>query len=481
MHPIPQNAEHEISRRRRTLILVNACVLTFMATLDGSIVNVALPVVAHAFAVGIDAVQWVVTSYLLTISAVLLVWGRLSDLHGRKRFFAAGLAIFTLGSFLCGLSANLFELVLARVLQAVGASMGMALVQGIVTAIFPPNERGKALGFVGTVVAVGSLLGPSLGGLIVVAAGWRAIFFVNVPVGIAGVILTLVVMPESKARADGSPFDVAGAVLLALAIIGSFGGMLSIQEGVFPPEAGLAAIAAAVALFALFIRVERSRAAPLVEGVLFRNPIFTFGIVAAWMSYVAMFAYVFLMPFYLQSYRHFSVLETGMLMSLYPVVTAVLAPLFGALSDRITYRPLTIAGLLVNAIVLAAIAGLGPSSSTTVIGLLIALLGVGGAAFQAPNNSSVMGAVPRDRLGIAGSLNSFFRNLGMVSGTTLAVSLFTAVTRARIDASGATAIDSAVFLHGFRAVALCAAAVALAGAAASAVRGRFSAAGGARS
>jgi MFS family permease len=169
------------------------------------------------------------------------------------------------------------------------------------------------------------------------------------------------------------------------------------------------------------------------------------------------------MPFYLQTVRGMGALHAGALMSLYPAVTAFLAPAAGALSDRITYRPLTIAGLLLNAAGLALLATLGPSTSLVAVGAIIVTLGVGGAFFQSPNNSSVMGSVPRERLGIAGSLNSFFRNLGMVSGTTLAVSLFTFTTKSGIDRVASGSMDASLFLSGFRVVVLVAAGFALAG------------------
>jgi EmrB/QacA subfamily drug resistance transporter len=442
-------------------VLINACVITFMGTLDGSIVNIALPTIAGSFSVGIAAVQWVVTSYLIVASALLLVWGRLSDIHGRRRFFAAGLAIFTIGSLLCGLSNSLPALVASRVLQAIGSSMSMALVQGIVTSTFPPTERGKALGYIGAVVAIGSLVGPSLGGILVQAAGWRSIFFVNVPIGVLGVILTFAVMPESKS-ANAGRFDSLGATLFFFAISAFFGGLLAFQEGVLSAGVSMGIMALGIAFLLAFLRTER-RPDPLVDPDIFKNRVFKLGVIESCLSYMAMFSYTFFMPFYLQSARGLTVLQAGAMMSIYPVATAVLAPLAGSLSDRITYRPLAIAGQLMNGIGLALLATLGGGSPLVLVGANILLLGIGGACFQSPNNSSVMGSVPRERLGIAGSLNSFFRNLGMVAGTTLAVSLFSFATKAGIDEISAGKVDAALFLSGFRVVVLVASALAFAG------------------
>jgi MFS family permease len=367
----------------------------------------------------------------------------------------------------------------------------MALVQGIVTSTFPPEERGKALGFIGSVVAIGSLVGPSLGGLLVAMAGWRSIFFINVPIGLGGVVLTFAVMPESagsgvavmpesagsgvaimpesdgsragrvRIAGDGKAFNWGGALLFVLSISALFVAMLAYQDGLLPAPSALGIAVLAFVLFFAFLRAEK-RPSPLVDRSLFRSRVFTMGVIDSCLSYVAMFSYTFFMPFYLQGVRGMSVLGAGALMSVYPLVTGVLAPLAGSLSDRITYRPLTIAGLLCNASGLALLATLGPGTPLYAIGAVIVLLGAGVAMFQSPNNSSVMGSVPRDRLGIAGSLNAFFRNLGMVTGTTLSVSLFSFVTKARMDSVSSGALDGAVFLGGFRVVVLAAAGFALA-------------------
>ena len=452
--------EQEMTKGRRTIILVNALILTLMATLDGSIVNIALPEISKALGVGIESVQWVVSSYLITIAATLLIWGRLADLRGRKRFFAAGLGIFTLGSLLSGLSGNLTFLVMSRILQALGASMAMGLVQGIVTSIFPPKERGKALGYTGAVVSIGSLLGPSLGGVLVHFAGWPSIFFVNVPIGIIGVILTFAVMPESK-RQEGD-FDWPGAGIFATLVVIFFVWLLAWQEGKASTLAMFGVPTLSILLLVLFLAVERRRKHPLIDGSIFASPVFTLGIVAAWFSFVAMFSYILFMPFYLQGVRGLSPLYAGLLLSINPIVTSVLSPLSGSLSDRYGFLPFTVGGLALTALGLIFLTTLGPASSLVEIGAIIALLGIGAGAFGSPNNSSMMGTVPRERLGVAGSMIALFRNLGMVSGTTFAVAIFSFTTRSDINQLTA-GFDSATFMAGFRFVVGAAAAMALAG------------------
>ncbi len=458
-----------LSSTKRTLTLLNTLILTLMANIDASIVNIALPNISKSFHAGINDVQWVVSSYLITISAVILVWGRLADLHGRKRFFAAGLGIFTLGSLMCGMADNLPFLVAARVVQAVGASMGMALVQAIVTSIYPPEERGKALGYIGSTVAIGSLLGPGLGGLLVHFFSWPAIFFVNVPIGIAGVILTLAVMPESPAQSGD--FDWPGSLLFIGLVVLFFSWLLLWQEGLAPVWLMIAAPVLSVVLLAVFLVVERKRKHPLIDETLFASKTFSLGVTASWFSYVAMFGYVLFMPFYLQNVLGLSAWQAGLLLSVYPLVLAVAAPLSGRYSDRFGVQLFTVGGLGVTAVGLGLVATLGPGSPLGEVGLLIGLLGLGTALFQSPNNSSVMGAAPRHRLGIAGSVNSFFRNLGMVSGAAFAVAIFSVTTNT--GTTGLAGItDKGLFMSGFRVVLLAMGGAALAGALVSLVRNK---------
>lgn len=462
--------KHELTKTRRNLILMTACISTFMATLDGSIVNISLPVISEYFSASINTVQWIVTAYLLTITAILLIWGKISDIYGRKYLFAAGLAVFTIGSVLCGLSGSLAMLVFARILQAIGASITMALVQGIVTSIFPATERGKALGVVGTVVAIGGLVGPSLGGLLVHSAGWRSIFFINIPFGTIGVILTLLLLPETDVKASNRVFDVKGSIIFILAITLLFIGLLSLTDSLVSQNVMLAMIFTAIILFAVFIRYEKRQANPLLDLDLFKNATFSISLMTAYISYLSMFAYIFFMPFYLQYVLGLNILTAGLLMSVYPITTGILSPISGWISDQKSQIPLTLIGLALNTGALAMLAFMNETSPTLQVASLIMMLAVGSALFQAPNNSYIMGSVSRDKLGVAGSITALFRNVGMVSGTTFSVMLFIFVTRMGISNMTGAGFDSALFLKGFRVVMLSASAVSFMGVAISAYR-----------
>ncbi|MGE5628346.1 MAG: MFS transporter [Solirubrobacterales bacterium] len=441
------------TKLKRNLVLINACISTFMATVDGSIVNISLPVISGFFSVNINQVQWVVTSYLIAISALLLIWGRISDLYGRKKLFAGGMAVFVLGSIMCGMSQSFQYLVFSRVVQAIGASIMMALAQGIVTSIFPSNERGKALGMIGMVVALGSLVGPTLGGFLINFFGWRSIFFINIPFGIGGLFLTFLVMPDNEELPEVKIFDYKGTLIFIAAILLLFISLLSMQEGNISVTIMIFMLLAALLLSAGFIFYESKTEYPLVNLDLFKNRIFSIGLFCAYLSFCSMFAYTFFMPFYLQYAFKLNVIHAGLMMSLYPITMAMVAPISGRLSDKISYRPLTILGLIINTMALALMSTLNTGSSKIFIGVLIVLLGAGGSIFQSPNNSSVMGAVPRHKLGTAGSINAFFRNIGMVSGTTIAVLIYTAVTKSGIE-NITTSFDSTVFLKGFKVVML---------------------------
>lgn len=451
-----RNINTEYTKLKRNLVLINACMATFMATVDGSIVNIILPVVSGAFSVTISQVQWVITAYLLCISSLLLVWGKLSDIYGRKHLFAAGMVIFTLGSAACGFAASFGFLVISRVVQALGASIMMALTQGIVTEVFPAKERGKALGFIGMVVAMGSLAGPSLGGILVHSFSWQAVFFINVPFGILGVAMTYLVMPENRRLSAGKAFDGRGAALFVGIILLAFLSLLNLQEGSITALTAGLMLAAAAFLVIVFLGWERKTQSPLLDLSLFDSGIFSIGLSCAYLSFCAMFAYNFFMPFYLQYAAGMTVLQAGIMMSLFPMTMALVAPVSGMLSDRISYKPITVVGLSVSTLSLFLMSGFDAGTDRVAVGLCIVLLGAGSSIFQSPNNSSVMGSVARDKLGTAGSMTAFFRNFGMVSGTTLSVIIFSLVTNLGIDSITGSAGTVQLFLKGYQVVFLCA-------------------------
>ncbi|HSD21740.1 MAG TPA: MFS transporter [Anaeromyxobacter sp.] len=376
---------------------------TVMATLDGNIVNVALPTLARELGAEVGPLQWVVNAYLVAISATLVPLGRLGDRLGHRALYSAGLAVFTAGSALCGLAGGLGGLVAARVVQALGASAMMAIGPAIITAAFPPGMRGRALGSVGTVVALGLTAGPPLGGLILSHLSWRWIFYVNVPVGIAGAAWALRVLRRGGGAAGG----------------------------------------------------------PLLDVALFRIPVFSWGLVAGLLSYAAMFSQTFLTPFFLARVLSLRPGTLGLVLAAVPVAISVASPLSGWIADRFGSRGLSALGMVLVAGGLVALSFAHADGGTGSFAARLALCGAGMGLFQAPNNALVMGALPRDRLGSGGGLLATARNAGMAAGVALSGALF--ALRAGPSASGGAFLEGyALALRAGAVLAVLAAAASLA-------------------
>ncbi|MED4957435.1 MFS transporter [Paenibacillus macerans] len=416
--PVSYQEDPQI-QKRRWLILVVLNLFTFMSTLDGSIVNIALPVIAKRLDLQVAEAEWVVTAYLLMICAAILFFGKLGDIVGKIKVFKWGMIIFTVGSLLCGFSSSLTMLVGSRLIQALGASLTMANSQGIITDIFPANERGRALGLIGTFVSLGSIAGPSLGGVIVSALGWEYIFWVNIPVGLIAIVLGWRTLPGDRTKLRVK-IDKAGSLLFPLFILALFSGLLLGQQIGYRDPRIIAALIIAAVVFIIFLWIETRKSEPMLQLSLFKNPLFSLSILCGFLVFVANFCFNIIAPFYTQSILNLSPSQAGLLMMLFPIVMVIVAPLSGALSDKIGSELLTFAGLIVMVVAQVGLAGLHGSSPIFLVGVWIAMLGLGSGLFQSPNNSLVMSKVPRTQLGIAGSINSLVRNIGMVVGITVA-------------------------------------------------------------
>lgn len=450
----------------RWYVLTAVSIGTFMATLDSSIVNVALPTISHQLHSDLSTLQWVVSAYLLTISSLLPVFGRLADLLGRKKVYSLGFLIFTLGSALCGLAQNIWFLIATRVLQAVGAAMLMSNSSAIITATFPPRERGKALGLTGTVVALGSLTGPALGGLLIGLANWRSIFYINVPIGIIGYAAAFLILPTDDPRKNSERFDSAGALTFTLGMISILLGINNGESWGWTSPAVLLSLFVGMVLLILFILIEHKVEHPMINLSLFRNRPFLIGNLSGFLCFVAMFANNMLLPFYLQRILSYTPSQVGLMLMVFPVVMAIVAPISGYTSDKYGPVILTTGGLVITGLGFFYFSRLPATAHyyQVIPGLL--LMGLGSGMFQSPNNSSVMSSVHPQKLGIAGGINSLVRNLGMVTGIALSVSLF--------EAWGGVSIPKpdqiVLFMSAYHSVMLVAMAIALLAAAISANR-----------
>lgn len=400
---------------RGWLVLSAVSVGTFMATLNTSIVNISLPVIAGDFGTGVSDVEWVVISYLLATGTLLLTFGRLGEVAGYRRVYLSGLALFTAAGTLCGLSGGLGSMVVLRALQGVGAAAVQAVGPAIVTAAFPPSRLGRALGVNAMSVSFGLALGPTLGGFIAEWLSWRWIFFLNLPIGLAGIPWTWRILPRAGGGAD-QRFDPAGALLA--------GGMLlclllALAEGggwgwASPFTLGLFALAAAFA--AAFVAVELRSPQPLFDLRLFAIRAFSAGNLSLLVTFVALLSATFLMPFFLQRGQGLSALQAGLLMTPLSLTTLVVSPFSGALSDRIGGRLLASAGLACAALGLFLLTRLdGDSGGWEVVWRLV-VIGFGMGLFNSPNQSSILGSVPRPRLGTASGMIAQMRITGQMLG-----------------------------------------------------------------
>lgn len=411
-----ENTENQY--KNRGLILVNIVLLTFMACLDSSIVNVALPVMADKFSVGMSSISTVISTYLIAISATVLIFGRLGDIKGKVKIFIIGIAVFTIGSLLCAISSSLNLLVASRIIQAIGAAAFMATNQGIVTRAFPASERGRALGITGSFVALGTLVGPPLGGFIVDVASWEYIFLINIPIGIFAFIMALKVLPKDE-ESNNAKFDIKGAILFLISIISLFTALLAGEQIGFLKPVILASFAVAVVALILFIKIEGRVESPLLQLNIFKNKLFSLSIFCGFLLFVCMNCSNIIMPFYFQDIIKMSPSMTGLYLMTYPLILLVVSPISGYMSDKIGSEMLTFVGLVIFSAGCFLMATINQSFAPVRIIMFISLMAIGNGMFQSPNNSLIMSTVPRSRLGIAGSINALVRNLGLVVGVSV--------------------------------------------------------------
>jgi EmrB/QacA subfamily drug resistance transporter len=407
-----------IDYTKKWYIISAVAIGIFLATLDGSIVNIALPTLVKDLATDFSTVQWVVLSYLLTVTTLMLTIGRLADMFGRKKLYNSGYIIFTAGSVLCGLSPSIRYLIFFRVIQALGAAMIMALGPAIVTEAFPPHERGKALGITGSVVSIGIVVGPALGGIILSSLSWHWIFFVNLPVGIIGTLIVMKFIPHDKAKGR-QRFDFIGALLLFISLMSFLLGLSLSQSEKISRILIVALFLAWLVTLVLFIRVEAAKEFPMMDLSLFRNKMFSLSLCTGFLTFVCIAGALIILPFYLENILNYSPRTMGFLLGVVPIGIGIMSPVSGYLSDRFGTRLISLIGLFSIMIGYYAASTLNEQISSLGYILRFLPVGIGMGIFQSPNNSAIMGAAPRNRLGIASGLLASTRTLGQVTGVAL--------------------------------------------------------------
>ncbi len=396
---------------------------TFMSTLSAGIVNIALPTMAAEFQVSLESIQLVVSFYLLVLTCLLPVFGKLSDNYSRKWMYLGGFITFGVGALLGALSGSLPAMLLARGVQGVGSSAMMATSQALIAQVFHGPARGKAFGAIGAVVACGSLAGPAIGGALIQAFGWKSVFWICIPIAIIGVWRGVYLIPRFNAH-KRTKMDWPGACLYTAT---SFAFLLALNtaadRGWTNPYI-VGTFAVSLFLGIAFMRHAQTAKHPFFDIEIFQNRTILLGCIVAMLGYTALFTNSVLLPFYLTDIMHLDPVKIGLLIMPFPVTLAVASAVSGTLNAKWPTRILTTAGfgLILISTLMFACMGHAPSISYIILAQLI--MGAGSGTFQVPNNNTVVSAAPKGKLGLVASTNALCRNVGMILGIALSVSIF---------------------------------------------------------
>ncbi|MDA8085436.1 MAG: MFS transporter, partial [Nitrospiraceae bacterium] len=433
--------------------------------LDVSIVNVAMPTLKSTFNVSMAVIEWITMAYMLALIIFLPLFGRLADIYGRSKLYNIGFVIFSLGSLLCGMASSASFMIASRIIQAVGAGLLQANSVAIITHAFPANERGKAIGIQGAVQAVSMAVGPFVGGVLIATVGWRAIFYINIPIGILGTMAALFILPPNQKAKEKQKVDYLGAFFFAsgLAFL-----VLALNEGVklgWESRTIVSYFLSSVAFLSLFVVTEMKVKDPLIDLALFRNSTFLIGNVTGMLSYYVLFAVMFLMPFYLEKVLGYSVALTGSLLTPLLLAMAAVAPISGHISDRYGARIMTTSGMLISAVACFSLLFMGESARLPMLVVTMIFLGLGMGLFTPSNNSAIIGAASGDKIGVAGGVLNMMRSLGLIFGVDISGVIFSSLEHGYLAEKGYPGVrhvfsNSSIpmpvkadaFMHGFMVV-----------------------------
>ncbi len=408
------------------VVTIIVAIGTFMVTLDFGIFRIVLPHLSDVFQVDPNTVLWLTLIYLLISTGLMLVMGRVGDTIGRKKLFTSGLIIFSVGIGLSSIAQSFIQLLMFRAIQAVGAAMISANVSAILTASFPAEERGKALGIIEAVVGVGLLCGPAIGGLLLDIFDWHAIFYLRLPIGIIGAIVAWTLLKEPSIPKGNNKFDFVGATTIFI-ILASL--LLFVNRGqslgwTSPFVIGLGTIG--IISFIVFLFAEKRVSQPIVDLNLYRIRLFRAASGSQILSFIGSGGLNFLMPFFLIQGLGFSSSKSGLILVTVPAIFAVISPFAGRLSDRVGTLSLCTFGLALASLGFFMMRSIGSDASVVSVVWRLFIIGIGLALFATPNYSAIMGSVPRERLGTASAMIATLRQIGMSTGIALAGTVFTA-------------------------------------------------------
>lgn len=412
----------QATHQKRWLIFFAVVMTTFINCMDMSSINVALPSIADELHVTMSGVEWVVTAYTLVIICFILLFGKLGDTMGKDKIFKFGILVFLAGLCICFFAHTYTMLLIGRIVEGVGAAATSANSQGIIVQTFPAHERGKALGISGSSVALGTMVGPSIGGLIVQHFSWNMIFGMSIPLTVICFMLCVKYLPDmSSGRSE--KVDSGGVLLFMVMILCVYGGVKLLQNGASYYLYCAMLLVIAVAFGAVFVRWEQRHDNAMIHLDIFKNKLYTVSVFCAFISFLAISGHNFIQPFYLQKVQMLSAAQTGMLMMAYSITMFVVAPFSGQLSDKIGSEILCFIGLCTVSVALFVLSTLGIGSPLWIFLIGSIMMSFGMAMFQSPNTSLIMSTVGPKLTGIAGSINGLARNLGSVFGISLSTVL----------------------------------------------------------
>lgn len=407
----------------RSIIMRLILIGIIMFVLDGNVVSIALPTITRYFNTDVTQAQWVITSYLLTQTSLLMVFGKLSEYTGRIRLFLVGFAIFTMASLACGLSTNLEMLILFRVIQAIGAAMAFSISTALIFEIYPISEQGRAMGYIGTAVSLGSIAGPMIGGYLVSYFGWQYIFLINLPIGIVLLALASKYMRIEESRSDKLEVDWIGALTMVLFVVSLMMLLDELAKGLSQYSA--AWLLAFIVTLAAFIINESKSSAPLLDLSVLKVWKFVLPNITMALFIISVFTVFILGPFYFQGVMGYTPAQIGTIFLIVPLIMSIGSPIGGWIYDKYHYRYNSALGMIIVAISLALVGYASRRFELHYILLAFALLGIGNALFQSPINTEIMNALPRSKIGTASSLSSALRNLAMAIGVSISGILLT--------------------------------------------------------
>ncbi len=405
------------------IVLSVTTIGALMAAIDSTIVILGLPDMMVKLHADLIEMIWVIMGYILISTAFLLTFGRVADMLGRVRMYNLGFVVFTIGSALCGVSQDATQLILFRLVQGAGAAMMVVNSVAILTEVFPPNERGRALGINAITFSFGGVAGPVLGGLILTLADWRWIFFINVPIGIFGAIWAYRSLKEVSKRNVNEKFDLVGAATFSLGLTALLIGLTLGIDLSWTSPIILALFAFFLVALVVFFWWEARTENPVLDLSLFNNRVYNFSVIAAMLQALGLFAVNFLIVFYMQGVLGYDALTAALLLIPLPVVTSIVAPFAGIVADRIGARVPATIGLVIQGIALLWFTQLSPTTPYVVIASGLALMGLGGGLFYPPNTSAAMNSAPKNRLGIASATLATLRQAGMVTSFALSLAV----------------------------------------------------------